>query len=385
MKILIVNSGLRHGGAETQIIYLCHAFVRMGHQVALYLLTPETDRVSDLPPEVHVEQGHKSSPFDIREVMRLRRFIQKWRPDVVKGFLFDANFYTRLAGVGTGIPIINGERNDGYELNRNQALAHYPTRVLANAVVANTHAGRAFAQRLFGIHESRTHVVWNGIDVAKVQNFSPNADEKQTLRRDLFGEGDFKVVVVVGTIRRSKDHMLALKVCAALQRSDVSWRFMFVGDAPTGFGHYRSKAASEEAQYKQEVFDFVKSQGLTASVVFTGKRDDAIKLIAAADVLLSTSVHEGFPNVVLEAMAAGTPVVSTAYSDITHILPFKWQVSPERDAQSLAQRVQNAWANHDAISAEQRAFVEREATVDISAQRMLAVFQQYAAKKVPPK
>lgn len=381
MKILIVNSGLRHGGAETQIIYLCHAFIRMGHQVALYLLTPEADRVSELPKEVHVVQGSKSSPFDFAEVLRLRRFIEKWQPDVVKGFLFDANFYARLAGVGMGIPVINGERNDGYELNRNQALAHYPTRMLAKAVVANTYAGRAFAQRLFGIHESRTHVVWNGIDLTKVQSCLPSADQKQSLRRDLFGEGDFKVVVVVGTIRRSKDHMLALKVCKALQHSDPGWRFLFVGDAPTGFGHYRSKAASEEARYKREVFDYVDSQGMTSSVVFTGKRDDAIKLIAAADVLLSTSVHEGFPNVVLEAMAAGTPVVSTAYSDITRILPFEWQVSPERDAQALAQRVQRAWCDHDGISAAQRAFVEREATVDISAQRMLDVFQHYALKK----
>lgn len=385
MRILLVNSGLRHGGAETQIIYLCHAFIRMGHQVALYLLTPEADRISDLPPEVHVEQGHKSSPFDFREVMRLRRFIQKWQPEVVKGFLFDANFYARLAGVGTSIPVINGERNDGYELNRNQALAHYPTRMLANAVVANTHAGRAFAQRLFGIHESKTHVVWNGIDLDKVQRFLPSTDEKQALRQDLFGEGDFKVAVVVGTIRRSKDHMLALQVCKALHCSDASWRFMLVGDAPTGFGHYRSKAATEEALYKKQVFDFVESQGLTASVVFTGKRDDAIKLIAAADVLLSTSVHEGFPNVVLEAMAAGTPVVSTAYSDITRILPFEWQVSPERNAQSLAQRIQRAWVEHDEISAAQRSFVEREATVDISAQRMLAVFQHHALEKTPSK
>lgn len=381
MKILIVNSGLRHGGAETQIIYLCHAFIRMGHEVALYLLTPEADRVTDLPSGVHVEQGHKSSPFDFAELMRLRRFIQKWRPDVVKGFLFDANFYARLAVVGTGIPVINGERNDGYELNRNQALAHYPTRMLVDAVVANTHAGRAFAQRLFGMAEGSTHVVWNGIDLAKVQRFLPGTNEKQALRRDLFGEGDFKVAVVVGTIRRSKDHMLALKVCSALKLANAGWRFMFVGDSPAGFGHYRSKAASEEAAYKQEVFDYVEKQGLSTSVVFTGKRDDAITLIAAADVLLSTSMHEGFPNVVLEAMAAGTPVVSTAYSDITRILPFEWQVSPERDAQELAQRVERAWADRDVVSAVQRAFVEREATVEISAQRMLTVFQKYVAEK----
>ena len=175
--------------------------------------------------------------------------------------------------------------------------------------------------------------------------------------------------------------MLALRVCKTLSMEDAGWRFLFVGDAPAGFGHYQSKAASEEAAYKQEVFDFVTQRGLSEVVCFAGKRNDAIRLIASADVLLSTSVHEGFPNVVLEAMAAGTPVVSTAYSDIERILPERWQIAPQRDPQQLAQRVQRAFEQHDALAAAQRTFVECEATVDISARRMLGVFQQYVSTK----
>ena len=378
VKILLVNSGLRHGGAETQIIYLCHAFIRMGHEVALYLLTSEADRLLELPPTVRVIRGRKSRPFDVAELLRLRRFMQRWRPDVVKSFLFDANFYARLAAVGTDLPVINGERNDGYKLNRNQAAAHRLTRRLADAVVANTHAGRAFAQRMFDIPAPRTHVVWNGIDLAKVQGSLPSPEHKQRVRREVFGEGPHKVVVVVGTIRRSKDHLLALKVCKSLHASDSRWRFLFVGEALAPAGKYASKEAGDATAYKQEVLEYVRANGLEALAFFVGKRDDSIRLIASADVLLSTSVHEGFPNVVLEAMAAGTPVVSTAYSDIARILPREWQVAPDRAPETLAKLVDRAFSEHDAVAEAQRAFVEQQATVDISARRMLAVFQQYS-------
>lgn len=380
MKILLVNSGLRHGGAETQIIYLCHAFVQAGHEVALYLLTPEADRVGELPAAVKVVQGSKSSPFDLAEVRRLRQFVRHWQPDVVKSFLFDANFYARVAAVGTGVPVLNGERNDAYVLNRNQALAHYATRCLADAVVANTHAGRAFAQKMFGFPVARTHVVWNGIDLERVQRCLPDEQGRRALRQSFFGDAAIKLAVVVGTIRQSKDHLLALQVCQELFRRDASWRCLFVGDAPAGRGHYQSKAADEADRYKQQVFDFVRDQGLEGVVCFAGKRDDVIGLIASADVLLSTSVHEGFPNVVLEAMAAGTPVVSTRYSDITRILPEAWQVSPTREPTSLADRVCRAWAEHDDLAVAQRRFVEQEATVAISAHRMLDVFAHHIAR-----
>ncbi len=381
MRILLINSGLRHGGAETQIIYLCNAFVKAGHEVSLYLLTPEADRRSELPESVSVVQGHKSSPFDVAEVRRLRAFIKSWKPDIVKSFLFDANFYARVAVAGTGLPVINGERNDNYKLNRNQALAHYPTRFLADAVVANTHAGRRFAQGLFGIAVDRTHVVWNGIDLERVNRSVPNAEQRECIRREHGGGGARKIVVVVGTIRESKDHMLALKVCKKLVKQDPAWLFWFVGDAPAGLGHYRSKAAAEDAVYKQQVFAFVESQGLLEHALFLGKRDDVIALIASADVLLSTSVREGFPNVVLEAMAAGTPVHSTAYSDIDRILPMPWQVSSDRSPDGLAAGVRRVLGERDAVSDAQRRFVVQEATAEISAHKMLKVFEQYAGKE----
>lgn len=349
--------------------------------MALYLLTKEVDRLAELPAEVEIVQGAKASPFDFGELVRLRGFIKSWKPDIVKGFLFDANFYSRLAALGLGVPVLNGERNDAYSLNRNQRLAHYPTRFLADGVIANTHAGRAFAQALFGLPPHRTHVVWNGVDLDRVDSQIADSSERLECRRSFFGDTSVKLVAVVGTIRPSKDHLLALRVCQELLTLDSTWRFLFIGDALGSGGGYRSKGEDEANSYKSEVFAAVNNLGLKDFVAFAGQRNDVIGLISSSDVLLSTSRHEGFPNVVLEAMAARVPVVSTCYSDIQMILPESWQVVSDRSPVKLASAVLRAFLESGSIVLKQRSFVEENATVDKSAGAMLDTFACYLKRK----
>src|SRR5205823_2271852 len=125
---------------------------RRGHAVAVYALNKENPRVAELEGSgVIFISDQKKRKFDISLLLRLRRFISEFRTDVVHGFLFDGDFYSRLAGVGTGAAVINSERGDNYKLNFNQRISHWPTKQLADAIVANSHAGAAFARRLFHI------------------------------------------------------------------------------------------------------------------------------------------------------------------------------------------------------------------------------------------
>ncbi len=83
--------------------------------------------------------------------------------------------------------------------------------------------------------------------------------------------------------------------------------------------------------------------GLENVVAFAGLRRDVLDIVTrAANVLFSTSLHEGFPNVVIEAMSVGTPVVSTDYSDIRLILPNDWQVVERPESVDLADAIVRA-------------------------------------------
>jgi glycosyltransferase involved in cell wall biosynthesis len=117
--------------------------------------------------------------------------------------------------------------------------------------------------------------------------------------------------------------------------------------------------------------------GLVGRVVFAGLRQDVPEIMSQCRVVFSTSMHEGFPNVVLEAMTASVPVVSTAYSDIRRILPNAWQVAGDRSPASLVAAILRADEEHDKVCVQQRAWVVAHATIERAAERLEAVYCKY--------
>lgn len=379
MRILIVNSGLRFGGAERQIVETARELVRRGHAVAIYTLTDDVPRLPQLEGSgVEVIVDNKRTRLDIGVLRRLRRFVRTWRADVVHGFLFDGNLYSRVAAVGLGVAVINSERNDNYVLRRAQRAVHLPTRFLADAVIANTHAGARFAAQLFCLPAGRVHVVGNGIRLDEVD--ARLAACTANYRQQFFGTDEVKVACMVGTIMPSKDTILALHTAGRLVQAGSEWRVLFIGDTFQNVLGYSSDDASAGWDYKREVVETHARLGLGSSASFIGQRPDALEIIAQCDVLFSTSVHEGFPNVVLEAMAAGTPVASVDYSDIRRILPFSWQVADERDADQLAAVIRRVAGDRAGVAAAQRAWVAGHATIAAAAAGMEEVYRRYARR-----
>jgi glycosyltransferase involved in cell wall biosynthesis len=110
-----------------------------------------------------------------------------------------------------------------------------------------------------------------------------------------------------------------------------------------------------------------------------GPRRDVPEIIASSDLLLVTSLNEGFPNVVLEAMACGTAVVSTDYSDVRRILPFAQQVVASRAEADIADAVVRCYGRRAELAKVQRRWVEQHATASASATALLAVYSRYVA------
>jgi glycosyltransferase involved in cell wall biosynthesis len=305
----------------------------------------------------------------------LRRHIRELSPDLVHSFLFDANVYSRIAALGLAIPILNSERNHGYSLNWAQALIHYLTRHLADAVIANSFAGELFARQLFGFDESRTHTVWNGIDLARID--ARMAAATTPYRQLFFGSADIRLAVFVGAIKAQKDPLLALAVAEQLIDTDPRWRVAFVGASlDMSRVGYATTSGAESATLTEQVAIRWQASPHRDQIAFVGQREDAVEIIAAADVLFSTSHHEGFPNVVLEAMAVGTPVVSTIYSDIELILPADLLVH-NRDAAAITAAITRVAAHRDQIGPALRAWVEARATIEYSADQMIRIYASH--------
>lgn len=369
MRVVFVISGLARGGAEAQLIGLAREFVKRGHAVAIYTLNRELDRLPELDGSgVTVRIDQKRWKFDAGVLRRLVNFIREFKADIVQGFLYDGNFYGRLAARRAGVPALDSERNDNYRLNRFQRLGETVSRHLARAVVANSRSGARFAENLYRLPPDRVHAVWNGIDLAAVHRRVSGCAARY--KQEFFGSEDVPVAVLVGNIKPQKDYDMALDVASELLARQPEWRVLFLGD------DIRESGPS----YKQDVLARHAALPSRAGIVFGGRRPDAIEIVSQCDVMFSTSRHEGFPNVVLEAMAVNVPVVSTDYSDIREILPLAWQVIPDRDPVHLVDAMLRANNERESVSRMQREWVERHATVEASADALERVFRKYLPK-----
>lgn len=374
MRIAFVCPGLHHGGAETQLIALATQLHALGHTVRVNTLFSGTARVPVLSEAgIEVVEYDKRSRLDLRLLARMRRDLRAFAPDVLQGMLFDGNLYARLAGAGLGVPVVCAERSSDYELRRSQSLAHRLTHRFTDAVIANSHAGAALARRMFpALAAERVHVVWNGIDTAAVARRAAAANG---LRATLGVEATARLLCFVGAVKPEKDVPLALRTAALLfERRGTPWHLVMLGAAYPKLARYHIAEYDTSMRCELEVGQMIAALPNDRAHQL-GVTDQVIETIAQCDVLLSTSRREGFPNVVLEAMAAGTPVVSTAYSDIDRILPSPWQVVGSRDPAALADTVERAYAEASALAAAQRAWVEANAGLERLAEATLRVYR----------
>lgn len=374
MRVLFVISDLGFHGAQKQVVELSRELDRLGHDVAIYTLNDDAPRAAELAGTgVEVVVDQKRTKLDPAVLLRLRRRIAAWRADVVHGFLFDGDIYARIAALGTGAIVLNSERSDDYEISSAQKVAHWLTKPLVHGVVANSRSGSAFAQRLYGYDPAHMHVVWNGM---RIEELERRAASSVNYREEFFGEGQHRIACMIGHIKPAKDYHLALDTAGALVALDPRWRVLFLGEALSGLA-YKAGHASDTVDYKQSVMEHFQRLGIADKVCFAGARSDAPAILAQCDVQLMTSCREGFPNVVLEGMVLGVPVVSTDYSDIRHILPRPGQVVDTRSPEALARAILAADADRDAIAAEQKQWVRAHASIETATRELERVYASY--------
>ena len=380
MRVLFIISELTFGGAQKQVVELAKQLVRRGHDAAIYTLNNDVPRAKELEGSgVTLVVDQKRWKLDPRVIGRLRAFIDRFAPDVVHGFLFDGDIYARLAAAGTGIPVLNSERSDNYTISAVQKISHLATRALVDGVVANTCSGSAFAQRLYGYDAQRMHVVGNGIRVEEVERAAQSTAD---FRKRFFGPGGHKIACLVGAIKPAKDYHLALDSAARLVRLAPEWRVLFIGDQLTSAAGYRPGNDSDTGSYKDQVVRHHARLGLPERLKFAGERADALAIVKQCDVLFSTSCREGFPNVVLEAMALGVPVASTDYSDIRRILPCREQVAKQRTADAVARTIVGVHEAREKIVNEQKRWVREHASIEKATVELERVYLHYVRRDV---
>lgn len=153
-----------------------------------------------------------------------------------------------------------------------------------------------------GLPASRVDVIYNGVDLSA---FSTPTDGARVRLRSEFGLADTDFVAVqVARLHELKDHITAVKAIDEARRTSPSIRLLIVGE-----GDQRTAIEQE-----------IEKRDLQSHVILAGNRTDVADLLAASDAFLMSSISEGIPLTIIEAMAAGLPVVSTAVGGIPEMI-----------------------------------------------------------------
>jgi glycosyltransferase involved in cell wall biosynthesis len=336
LRVMFVTTNMPVGGAETLLVELVRRINRRRFQPELCclkkfgplgeILAREAPAFSEL-----LTGGNK---YDIAVLWRLVRLMQRRRIDAVitVGTGGDRMFWGRLAGWLAGVPVICSSLHstglpDHVEfLNRRLAR-------LTDAFVAVAEPHGRYLVSNEGCPARKVRVIPNGVDVERFRLRERN----RRLQEELHLPADAPVAGIVAALRPEKNHEMFLRVAAAVCQRMPAARFLIVGD---GSERPRLESLAQEL-------------GVAEAVQFLGTRSDVADLLPLVDVLLLTSHMEANPVCLLEAMAAGRPVVATEVGSVPEtVLPYQtgFLVEPG-DAAGMAGRVIELFGDRERAAA----------------------------------
>ncbi len=271
-----------------------------GNYLALHGRQAEVDVIPDLGREIRPLR-------DVRTLRRLMAVIRRVRPHVVHTHTAKAGAVGRLAAILTGVPVIvhtfHGHVLRGYFSPAKTAVY----RTIERGLARRTHRLLTVTDRVrdeliaLGVGRADQYTtVPLGFDLAPLVQAERRRGE---LRAEL-GLGDAPLVGIVARLVPIKAHEVFLAAAARIHAARPAARFLVIGDG----------------ERRQALEQQVDALGLRAVTYFLGWRADLDRLYADLDVVVLTSRNEGSPVALIEAMAAGVPVVSTAVGGVADVV-----------------------------------------------------------------
>jgi glycosyltransferase involved in cell wall biosynthesis len=258
---------------------------------------------------------------------RLAALVRRHSVDVLHAHQYTPFFYGAFSGVfGRRPPIVfteHGRHQPDYPRRKrmlaNRFLLRKRDRVIAvgaavrHALIANE-----------GIAPQRVGIIYNGVPLDCFQ-VSLTEKARAAVRSDIGVSPDDLVVVQVARLDYLKDHGTAIRAIERVGRTCPRARLVLVGDGPE----------------RGRVEDLVRSRELGGQVRFLGQRSDVPRLLAASDIVLLTSISEGIPLTLIEAMAASRPVVSTRVGGVREVVADgeTGLLAPAGDDAALAEQI----------------------------------------------
>ncbi len=360
MRVLFINSMRAFGGGERWLLEVAAGLVARGHQASV------AARQGSALATLARRDGHPVSEFpmrgdiDVQSIIGITRLMKRSRIDVVSVNVQRAVRLGAVAAYFAGIGAVVERRGLLFRL-KNTARNRFIYKRLISRVIANCEAIKDDITSSGVVPPRHVTVIPNGIDPSRVMG-----GEGMELRSELGIGEKTPVIAIIGRLVSDKGHGVALDAFSRILAESPDCCLLITGSGRL-LGELRRRA-----------------RPLGAAAHFLGHRDDIPAVLDAADVTMVTSFREGMPHVVLESMAAGTPVVATPAAGIPELIEHELDglIVAMHDPRSTAQAVlrilsDDGLAHRLAANANRR--VRAEFSLDLMIDRVEACFEEEAA------
>lgn len=291
MKILFAVSSLLSGGAERVAATLCNAWVREGKKVILMpTFSGRGKCFYNIDSLVNLEYlADKTKKINnkivnqINRLLELRRFIIKERPDIIVSFLTNVNIAVIIASIGLKIPIVICERSN-YKMKPLPIMLRISAFLLykkASTLVLQTNASSSQFK-----HIKRIKIIPNPIP-PELFISNKNIQNKTIPER--------KRILAIGRLDKPKQFDKLIAAFSKLTDYHLLWDLYIFGEGPE----------------RKNLEKIIKELKLDERIKLPGNTKNPWKEMGKADIFVLNSKFEGFPNVLLEAMAVGLPCICT--------------------------------------------------------------------------
>jgi magnesium-protoporphyrin IX monomethyl ester (oxidative) cyclase len=300
IKILHIIETLSKGGAEKRLFYdLRHIDTNRFSHIVCYIFEGDyfRDEILKLGIPVYNLNLIRNRQFT-KAIFGLWKIIKREKPDIIHTQLFAADIYGRIIGKFFRIPVISSIQSSVYDSGleyfhsfKRRWLDSFTSRLCNKRFIAVSDFVKAAAVKSLGIQEKKITVIHNYIDTEEFNIVNCDRLKKRVALG--FDEQDV-LLIMVGKLNPPKGQMYLLHAMKQIIEYSPLTKLLIVGDGPS----------------REELLRIRDELNLGSFVFFLGKRNDVKELLCASDIFVFSSLSEGFPVALIEAMALGKPSIA---------------------------------------------------------------------------
>jgi glycosyltransferase involved in cell wall biosynthesis len=351
LNVVQMIDSLGAGGAERMVLLLARKCTQAG--IPFTVISLSGGEETDIAREIRAVNGRvfhfpARKMMDVKRILSIRNLLRQEKVDLVQTYLTYSNVVGSLVGMLSGIPVICSLRNvdeapeyfhPGRRFIETICLNLLATRVMGNGyAIAQAHSKRVRARV---------------IDVIPNATMVPDpisSDERNAIRREMAGDISRPIVISVGRLIHQKGYSDLIASIALVREKIHAVILLIAGDG----------ADREKLEHQ------IERLGLANNVKLLGYRKDIQPLLQACDVFVSSSLFEGMSVAILEAMAAGLPVIATDVGDASRVIVDNTGiVIPCRQPEYIAESITSI-------------LMDREAGVRMGAAGRIRVLENYS-------